>query len=250
MAARRIVRNHEREKRPHHPAELRWIQTALRRPPRCHRFSQARPWNRISLSQSAGIWSGREGFASRSPLLESVFDSHHARLFPVLHINFDNIESPGDVPGSKSLQPGVRAALDELLLFPVHRVQRSDACAFAAGFHLDEKQEGVFPCHDVDLAAAWSAEVFVKNFAVLGPQPLAGDFFAKISDLDAILGISPSISRTVGKVERRAETCDDDGGKAHGGGELQGVPLCHSLGAWQSGIEEIPRPARACGGHG
>ena len=58
----------------------------------------------------------------------------------VLDEDFDDVKTPGKLPGSEALEPGVGAALDETLLFAGHGIERADFRIRSAGFDFDEKQ--------------------------------------------------------------------------------------------------------------
>ena len=167
------------------------------------------------------------------------------RLAAFCHRYLDNIEAPREIPCAEALEPGVGSALDQALLFPVHRIKSPDFAAFAAGLYLDKKEQFSIPCHDIDLATSGASIVFRQDFATTGPQPVGGDFFTQVSDPDTVAGGSVRPRQAAGRVERPAETTDDGGDKGRESVALQDVPSCHIPDVSQSRIVETHHQSAA-----
>ncbi len=112
-------------------------------------------------------WAGSGRSASGIRQLKCVLHVIDPRFFTLLDVNFDHIEAPWQIAVAKLLQPGVSPALDQALFFAIHGIQRADFAPFAAGFHLDEKQQFAIACDDINLAAFGSCEILSQNLASL-----------------------------------------------------------------------------------
>jgi len=99
-------------------------------------------------------------------------------------------------------------------------------------------------------AAAVVAVVFGQHLAAVGGEPGGGDAFAVAAEP---LGVARGAVRgrqAAGRVERRAETSDDGGGKGREAEAFEDGVWCHILGVWRSRSGGIPRRAPASGGRG
>ena len=72
--------------------------------------------------------------------LESIPDVVDLRFFAVFDAHLDDVEPPWQGACAQLLQPRIRSAFDQSLLFLIHRIQSADFTAFAAGFHLNKNQ--------------------------------------------------------------------------------------------------------------
>ena len=168
-----------------------------------------------------------------------------ARRFALFQPDFDHIESPWQLAGAEALEPGVGAALDERLLWFVHRIERADFRVLAAGFHFHKEQEFSIAGDTVHLAAAPTLEVPGENPAAMRAEKIGGGLFAVFADPFSAARRAVRLRQAAGRVEPPAETSDDGGDKGRVSEALQDAPWCHIPDAGQSRIAETRGRARA-----
>lgn len=158
------------------------------------------------------------------------------RYFAFFDQDFDHIEAPWEIACFEQLEPGIGAALDELLLGFVDRIEWADSGIAAPGFDFHEEQQAILPCNDVHFAAAWAFEISFQDSVALGAEKIDSDTFAVFADPSAVAGPALMVRQAAGRVEPPAETSDDGGDKGRVSEVLQDVPWCHNLGVSQSRI--------------
>lgn len=132
------------------------------------------------------------------PELECVFHVIDPGLLALGDADLDDVKSPGKVTGSQTLQPGIRAALDQSLFVLAHRIETADPASFAAGFDFHKKQQLAVPGDDVDLATPWPAVISGEDFAALGAEPGAGNPLAEVADPDPVTRLAVRCRQSAG----------------------------------------------------
>jgi len=157
--------------------------------------------------------------------------------FAVFHVYFNDVEAPGELAGAEQPEPRIGTALDEGLFLLGHSVETPDFGTFPAGFHFNEKQELVVSGDDIDLASTGAFVISSKYPAALRAEPVGGDLLTVVSQPNTIPDLPVRRRQEAGRVERPAETTDDDGNKGRVSEAFQGAPWCHIPGVSQSRIE-------------
>lgn len=153
--------------------------------------------------------------------------------------HLDDVEAPRQLSRAQRFEPGVGTPLDQVLLDPVHRRQGTDLWVAASGLDFHKHEQPTVTCDDIDLPAAWRLEIAGKDAAAAGLQVPHSTTLTKAADPLTVARLTFSRDQTAGRVERPAETSDDDGGKGRVSEALQDALSCHIPDGGQSRIGEI-----------
>lgn len=174
------------------------------------------------------------GPSGRKRLSKGISDMVYVGLLAVVKNDFHDIVAPGRTRCAQLADPVACTPFNELLLVVVDGIEWADGLGADAGLDLDEEQQLSIAGNDVDLAALGSPVIAREDLAALASQPTNGDALAVAPDPLRVTRFARRISQAAGRVEPRAETSDDGGGKGRGSEALQDAALCHIPDAWQS----------------
>ncbi|GAT33156.1 hypothetical protein TSACC_21565 [Terrimicrobium sacchariphilum] len=109
-------------------------------------------------------------------------------LHRVGHDDLDHIEAVGDIGHVEHAQPGHRAAQDQAAFLAIHCVQRAASLFARAGLDLNEDELVVRDVagHDIDLSAAGSAEVAIKDLVPVAAEMTGGEALTLPAEQDVL----------------------------------------------------------------
>ena len=129
--------------------------------------------------------------------------------------DFDDIETKFDLGMPQQVQPGQRAAGDELLLFTRHRFARSAKLQAAPRLDLNkDKDVARFIAADqIDFAAMRRAKILVEHAVAVAPQMPRGQPFP--FPAKPLVRVLVLLRRTGIPFAERGEKTGDESGKGH-----------------------------------